>query len=180
MYIVDIEETLDDCYKCRSLANKVYWSSTSKNFLKLYKEYANKDYPVFARVGVNRCIITEKPIDVIKEEIKENLENISKQKNDKRVKRFETEINFIMMGLLSDEIVLNEIRYDDINKDFMNGEKERATIDVGKTTYVLSSSNYGIRYRPFRSVDFCSTYRSDYESLITDYESLITGLENQD
>ena len=48
MYIVDIEEKLDDCYKCKSLANKVYWSSISKSFLKLYKEYTNKDYPVFA------------------------------------------------------------------------------------------------------------------------------------
>ena len=170
MYIVDIEETLDDCYKCKSLADKVYWSSISKSFLKLYKEYTNKDYPVFARVGVNRCIITEKPIDVIKEEIKENLENISKQENDKRVKRFGTEINFIMMGLLSDEIVLNEIRYDDINKDFMNGEKERATVDVGRITYVLPDYNYGIRYNPFRRVDFYSVCRSDYASLITELE----------
>ena len=39
MYIIDIEETRDDCYKCKSLANKVYWSSISKSFLKLYKEY---------------------------------------------------------------------------------------------------------------------------------------------
>lgn len=156
MYIIDIKETRDDCYKCESLANKVYWSSISKGFLKLYKEYTNKDYPVFARVGVDRCIITEKPIDVIKEEIKENLENISKQENDRRVKRFKTEINFIMMGLLSDEIVLNEVRYDDINKDFMNGEKERATVDVEKTTYVLPHYNYSIRYNPFRRVDFYS------------------------
>lgn len=179
MYIVDIEKTLDDCYKCKSLADKVYWSSISKDFLKLYKEYTNKDYPVFARVGINRCIITEKPIDVIKEEIKENLENISKQKNDKRVKRFETEINFIMMGLLSDEIVLNEVHYDDINKDFMNGEKERATVDIGKTTYALSDCR-SIRYNSFEILDFYSVCRSDYTSILTDYASMIAELENQD
>ena len=168
MYIIDIEETRDDCYKCKSLANKVYWSPISKNFLKLYKEYTDEDYPVFARVGINRCIITEKPIDVIKEEIKENLENVSKQENDRRVKRFKPEINFIMMGLLSDEIVLNEVRYDDINKDFMNGEKERATVDVERTTYVLPHCNYGIIYNPFRRVDFYSVCRSDYTPIIAD------------
>ena len=166
MYIIDIEETRDDCYKCKSLANKVYWSSISKSFLKLYKEYTNENYPVFARVGINRCIITEKPINVIKEEIKENLENISKQENDRRVKRFKTEINFIMMGLLSDEIVLNEIRYDDTNKDFMNGEKERATVDVGKTTYVLPR----YRYNPFEILDFYSVCKSNYTSIITELE----------
>lgn len=176
MYIINIEETLDDCYKCKSLADKVYWSSISKSFLKLYKEYTNENYPVFARVGINRCIITEKPINVIKKEIRENLEKISKQENDKRVKRFRTEINFIMMGLLSDEIVLNEVRYNDINKDFMNGEKKRATVDAGRTTYVLPH----YRYNPFKVLDFYSVCRSDYTSIITDYASIIAELEDQD
>ena len=136
MYITDINKKVDDCYECSSLISRVYWDSSSKDFLRLYKEYTEEDYPVFAKIGTKN-IITEKPIEEIKKELKLNLENLSKQKHDKRIKRFKSNINFIMMGLENNEI----------DKDFMSGKKYKTMRDTYNTTWFTAYNP--VRYMPY-------------------------------
>ena len=123
MHIVDIKSKLDNCYECDGSPYKAYWYNISKEFLKIYKEYTGCDYPVYASIDDSKYIITEKPIEKIKEEIKENLEILYNQKNDKRVTRYKDVIVSIKLWLRNDAIVLKKISYEDINKDFMSGER---------------------------------------------------------
>lgn len=124
MHIVDIKRKLENCYECDISPYKAYWYDISKQFLKIYKEYTGCDYPVYASIDNSEYIITEKPIEKIKEEIKENLEILYNQKNDKRVIRYKDVINSIKLWLEleSDCIVLKKVNYEDINKDFMTGD----------------------------------------------------------
>lgn len=122
MYIVNIKSKLENCYECDESPYKAYWYNISKEFLKIYKEYTGCDYPVYASVDDSKYIITEKPIEKIKEEIKENLEILCNQKNDKRVIRYKDVIASITLWLESDCTVLKRVNYEDINKDFMTGE----------------------------------------------------------
>ncbi len=129
MYIVDIKRKLENCYECDGTPYKAYWYNISKEFLKIYKEYTDCDYPVYASIDNSKYIITEKPIEKIKEEIEENLEILQNQKNDKRVIRYKDVIASIRLWLESDCTVLKRVSYEDINKDFMTGEgvSERLT-----------------------------------------------------
>ncbi len=129
MYIVDIKRKLENCYECDGSPYKAYWYNISKEFLKIYKEYTDCDYPVYASIDNSKYIITEKPIEKIKEEIKENLKILYNQKNDKRVIRYKDVIASITLWLESDCTVLKRVSYEDINKDFMTGEgvSERLT-----------------------------------------------------
>lgn len=122
MYIVNIKRKLENCYECDCSPYKAYWYSISKEFLKIYKEYTDYDYPIYASVDDSKYIITEKPIEKIEEEIKENLEILYNQKNDKRVIRYKKVIGSIKLWLENDCIVLKKVNYEDINKDFMTGE----------------------------------------------------------
>ena len=85
----------------------------------------------------SKYIITEKPIEKIKEEIKENLEILYNQKNDKRVIRYKDVIASIKLWLENDCTVLKKVSYEDINKDFMTGERvsERLTSTICKDFY---------------------------------------------
>lgn len=129
MHIVNIKSKLEDCYECDGSPYKAYWYNISKEFLKIYKEYTDCDYPVYASMDNSKYIITEKPIEKIKEEIKENLEILYNQKNDKRVIRYKDVIASIKLWLENDCTVLKKVNYEDINKDFMTGERvsERLT-----------------------------------------------------
>ena len=122
MYIVNIKSKLENCYECDGSPYKAYWYNISKEFLKIYKEYTGCNYPVYASIDNSKYIITEKPIEKIKEEIKENLEILCNQKNDKRVIRYKDVIASIILWLESDCTVLKRVSYEDINKDFMTGE----------------------------------------------------------
>ena len=122
MYIVNIKRKLENCYECDGSPYKAYWHNISKEFLKIYKEYTGCDYPVYASIDNSKYIITEKPIEKIKEEIKENLKILYNQKNDKRVIRYKDVIASITLWLESDCTVLKRVNYEDINKDFMTGE----------------------------------------------------------
>jgi hypothetical protein len=129
LHIVNIKSKLEDCYECDGSPYKAYWYNISKEFLKIYKEYTDCDYPVYASMDNSKYIITEKPIEKIKEEIKENLEILYNQKNDKRVIRYKDVIASIKLWLENDCTVLKKVSYEDINKDFMTGEgvSERLT-----------------------------------------------------
>ena len=129
MHIVNIKSKLEDCYECDGSPYKAYWYNISKEFLKIYKEYTDCDYPVYASIDNPKYIITEKPIEKIKEEIKENLEILYNQKNDKRVIRYKDVIASIKLWLENDCTVLKKVNYEDINKGFMTGEgvSERLT-----------------------------------------------------
>lgn len=129
MHIVNIKSKLEDCYECDGSPYKAYWYNISKEFLKIYKEYTDCDYPVYASMDNSKYIITEKPIEKIKEEIKENLEILYNQKNDKRVIRYKDVIASIKLWTENDCTVLNKVSYEDINKGFMTGEgvSERLT-----------------------------------------------------
>lgn len=122
MYIVNIKSKLENCYECDGSPYKAYWYDISKEFLKIYKEYTGCDYPVYASIDNSKYIITEKPIEKIKEEIKENLGILYNQKNDKRVIRYKNVITSIRLWLEDDCTVLKRVSYEDINKDFMTGE----------------------------------------------------------
>lgn len=122
MHIVNIKSKLENCYECDGSPYKAYWYNISKEFLKIYKEYTGCDYPVYASIDDSKYIITEKPIEKIKEEIKENLEILYNQKNDKRVIRYKDVIASIRLWLENDCTVLKRVSYEDINKDFMTGE----------------------------------------------------------
>lgn len=137
MHIVNIKSKLEDCYECDGSPYKAYWYNISKEFLKIYKEYTDCDYPVYASVDNSKYIITEKPIEKIKEEIKENLEILYNQKNDKRVIRYKDVIASIKLWLENDCTVLKKVNYEDINKDFMTGERvsERLTSTICKDFY---------------------------------------------
>jgi hypothetical protein len=127
--IVNIKRKLENCYECDGSPYKAYWYNISKEFLKIYKEYTGCDYPVYASIDNSKYIITEKPIEKIKEEIEENLEILQNQKNDKRVIRYKDVIASIRLWLENDCTVLKRVSYEDINKDFMTGEgvSERLT-----------------------------------------------------
>ena len=129
MYIVNIKSKLENCYECDGSPYKAYWYDISKEFLKIYKEYTGCDYPVYASIDNSKYIITEKPIEKKKEEIKENLGILYNQKNDKRVIRYKNVITSIRLWLEDDCTVLKRVSYEDINKDFMTGEgvSERLT-----------------------------------------------------
>lgn len=129
MRIVNIKRKLENCYECDGSPYKAYWYNISKEFLKIYKEYTGCDYPVYASIDNSKYIITEKPIEKIKEEIEENLEILQNQKNDKRVIRYKDVIASIRLWLENDCTVLKRVNYEDINKDFMTGEgvSERLT-----------------------------------------------------
>lgn len=156
MYIVDIKSKLENCYECDGSPYKAYWYNISKEFLKIYKEYTGCDYPVYASIDGSKYIITEKPIEKIKEEIKENLEILYNQKNDKRVIRYKDVIASIRLWLENDCTVLKRVSYEDINKDFMTGEgvSERLTSickDFYKWTHIpcmwtSSDDIYSFRY----------------------------------
>lgn len=156
MYIVDIKSKLENCYECDGSPYKAYWYNISKEFLKIYKEYTGCDYPVYASIDDSKYIITEKPIEKIKEEIKENLEILYNQKNDKRVIRYKDVIASIRLWLENDCTVLKRVSYEDINKDFMTGEgvSERLTSickDFYKWTHIpcmwtSSDDIYSFRY----------------------------------
>lgn len=156
MYIVDIKSKLENCYECDGSPYKAYWYNISKEFLKIYKEYTGCDYPVYASIDDSKYIITEKPIEKIKEEIKENLEILYNQKNDKRVIRYKDVIASIRLWLENDCTVLKRVSYEDINKDFMTGEEvfERLTSIYKdfyrslRIPYVWTSSDdiYNFRY----------------------------------
>lgn len=156
MHIVDIKSKLDNCYECDGSPYKAYWYNISKEFLKIYKEYTGCDYPVYASIDGSKYIITEKPIEKIKEEIKENLEILYNQKNDKRVIRYKDVIASIRLWLENDCTVLKRVSYEDINKDFMTGEgvSERLTSickDFYKWTHIpcmwtSSDDIYSFRY----------------------------------
>ena len=156
MHIVDIKSKLDNCYECDGSPYKAYWYNISKEFLKIYKEYTGCDYPVYASIDGSKYIITEKPIEKIKEEIKENLEILYNQKNDKRVIRYKDVIISIRLWLENDCTVLKRVSYEDINKDFMTGEgvSERLTSickDFYKWTHIpcmwtSSDDIYSFRY----------------------------------
>ena len=137
MHIVNIKSKLEDCYECDGSPYKAYWYNISKEFLKIYKEYTDCDYPVYASMDNSKYIITEKPIEKIKEEIKENLETLYNQKNDKRVIRYKDVIASIKLWLENDCTVLKKVSYEDINKDFMTGERvsERLTSTICKDFY---------------------------------------------
>lgn len=137
MHIVNIRSKLEDCYECDGSPYKAYWYNISKEFLKIYKEYTDCDYPVYASMDNSKYIITEKPIEKIKEEIKENLEILYNQKNDKRVIRYKDVIASIKLWLENDCTVLKKVSYEDINKDFMTGERvsERLTSTICKDFY---------------------------------------------
>lgn len=137
MHIVNIKSKLEDCYECDGSPYKAYWYNISKEFLKIYKEYTDCDYPVYASMDNSKYIITEKPIEKIKEEIKENLEILYNQKNDKRVIRYKDVIASIKLWLENDCTVLKKVSYEDINKDFMTGEgvSERLTSTICKDFY---------------------------------------------
>lgn len=137
MHIVNIRSKLEDCYECDGPPYKAYWYNISKEFLKIYKEYTDCDYPVYASMDNSKYIITEKPIEKIKEEIKENLEILYNQKNDKRVIRYKDVIASIKLWLENDCTVLKKVSYEDINKDFMTGERvsERLTSTICKDFY---------------------------------------------
>lgn len=137
MHIVNIRSKLEDCYECDGSPYKAYWYNISKEFLKIYKEYTDCDYPVYASMDNSKYIITEKPIEKIKEEIKENLEILYNQKNDKRVIRYKDVIASIKLWLENDCTVLKKVNYEDINKDFMTGERvsERLTSTICKDFY---------------------------------------------
>lgn len=137
MHIVNIKSKLEDCYECDDSPYKVYWYNISKEFLKIYKEYTDCDYPVYASMDNSKYIITEKPIEKIKEEIKENLEILYNQKNDKRVIRYKDVIASIKLWLENDCTVLKKVSYEDINKDFMTGERvsERLTSTICRDFY---------------------------------------------
>lgn len=137
MHIVNIRSKLEDCYECDGSPYKAYWYNISKEFLKIYKEYTDCDYPVYASMDNSKYIITEKPIEKIKEEIKENLEILYNQKNDKRVIRYKDAIASIKLWLENDCTVLKKVSYEDINKDFMTGERvsERLTSTICKDFY---------------------------------------------
>lgn len=137
MHIVNIKSKLEDCYECDDSPYKAYWYNISKEFLKIYKEYTDCDYPVYASMDNSKYIITEKPIEKIKEEIKENLEILYNQKNDKRVIRYKDVIASIKLWLENDCTVLKKVSYEDINKDFMTGERvsERLTSTICKDFY---------------------------------------------
>lgn len=137
MHIVNIKSKLEDCYECDGSPYKAYWYNISKEFLKIYKEYTDCDYPVYASMDNSKYIITEKPIEKIKEEIKENLEILYNQKNDKRVIRYKDVIASIKLWLENDCTVLKKVSYEDINKDFMTGERvsERLTSTICKDFY---------------------------------------------
>lgn len=137
MHIVNIKSKLEDCYECDGSPYKAYWYNISKEFLKIYKEYTDCDYPVYASMDNSKYIITEKPIEKIKEEIKENLEILYNQKNDKRVIRYKDVIASIKLWLENDCTVLKKVNYEDINKDFMTGERvsERLTSTICKDFY---------------------------------------------
>ena len=129
MRIVNIKRKLENCYECDGSPYKAYWYNISKEFLKIYKEYTGCDYPVYASIDNSKYIITEKPIEKKKEEIKENLGILYNQKNDKRVIRYKNVITSIRLWLEDDCTVLKRVSYEDINKDFMTGEgvSERLT-----------------------------------------------------
>jgi hypothetical protein len=137
LHIVNIKSKLEDCYECDGSPYKAYWYNISKEFLKIYKEYTDCDYPVYASMDNSKYIITEKPIEKIKEEIKENLEILYNQKNDKRVIRYKDVIASIKLWLENDCTVLKKVNYEDINKDFMTGERvsERLTSTICKDFY---------------------------------------------
>lgn len=137
MHIVNTRSKLEDCYECDGSPYKAYWYNISKEFLKIYKEYTDCDYPVYASMDNSKYIITEKPIEKIKEEIKENLEILYNQKNDKRVIRYKDVIASIKLWLENDCTVLKKVSYEDINKDFMTGERvsERLTSTICKDFY---------------------------------------------
>ena len=137
MHIVNIKSKLEDCYECDDSPYKAYWYNISKEFLKIYKEYTDCDYPVYASIDNSKYIITEKPIEKIKEEIKENLEILYNQKNDKRVIRYKDVIASIKLWLENDCTVLKKVSYEDINKDFMTGERvsERLTSTICRDFY---------------------------------------------
>lgn len=137
MHIVNIRSKLEDCYECDGSPYKAYWYNISKEFLKIYKEYTDCDYPVYASMDNSKYIITKKPIEKIKEEIKENLEILYNQKNDKRVIRYKDVIASIKLWLENDCTVLKKVSYEDINKDFMTGERvsERLTSTICKDFY---------------------------------------------
>ena len=137
MHIVNIRSKLEDCYECDGSPYKAYWYNISKEFLKIYKEYTDCDYPVYASMDNSKYIITEKPIEKTKEEIKENLEILYNQKNDKRVIRYKDVIASIKLWLENDCTVLKKVSYEDINKDFMTGERvsERLTSTICKDFY---------------------------------------------
>lgn len=137
MHIVNIKSKLENCYECDGSPYKAYWYNISKEFLKIYKEYTGCDYPVYASMDNSKYIITEKPIEKIKEEIKENLEILYNQKNDKRVIRYKDVIASIKLWLENDCTVLKKVSYEDINKDFMTGERvsERLTSTICKDFY---------------------------------------------
>ena len=74
LHIVDIKSKLDNCYECDGSPYKAYWYNISKEFLKIYKEYTGCDYPVYASIDGSKYIITEKPIEKIKEEVRDKMQ----------------------------------------------------------------------------------------------------------
>ncbi len=160
MHIVDIKSKLDNCYECDGSPYKAYWYNISKEFLKIYKEYTGCDYPVYASIDGSKYIITEKPIEKIKEEIKENLEILYNQKNDKRVIRYKDVIASIRLWLENDCTVLKRVSYEDINKDFMTGEGVSERL-----TSIWSDSQKELRI-PF--IDAPSIYLSSFSYIDND------------
>ena len=154
MYILDIKDRLEDCYECAVSPYKTYWHDISEGFLKVYKEYTGCDYPIYASIGSSRYIITEKPIEKIKKEIRENLEVLSSQKNDKRIIIYEDIICCIRTWLINDKVVLKKVDYEDIDKGFMTGEgvaKKFLSLEYKYSPFFVLDSNECIYHAPTRN-----------------------------
>lgn len=154
MYILEVYKKLNDSYTCKGTIDRVYWNGKKDIFLKVYKEYTGCDYPKFAKVEMGEQIITEKPIEEIKKEIKGNLNKLKQYTNDKRVSLLEDCIEYISLALENGYIVLNKVSFYEIDKTFMSG----------KVTNVERFKTRFISYQDFKNL---------YEFITTEYETML-------
>lgn len=138
MYIFKINSEEKNKYYRVSNLDKIYWWRNRDTFLKLYEEYIGEKYPVFSRINSDSAfstyIITEKDERELKEKIEKNVQTLLSYTNDKRIKRMYADIEFIIRIINGGFLVLNEVPFADISKEFMTGEKQKVST-YRNTTY---------------------------------------------
>lgn len=154
MFILEVYKKLNDSYMCKGTIDRVYWNRKKDIFLKVYKNYTGCDYPKFAKVEMGEQIITEKPIEEVKEEIKENLNKLKQYTNDRRVSLLEDCIEYIFLALENGYIVLNKVSFYEIDKTFMSGK-------------VTNVERLKARFMSFQDLN-----DSLYEYIVTGYETI--------
>ena len=159
MYLLEVYKRLNDSYICKEIINEVYWNCKKETFLKVYKEYIGCDYPKFAEVETGKRIITEKSIEEIEKELKENLNILKQYANDRRVLMLNDCIEHIFLALKNGYIILNKVSFNEIDKTFMSG----------KVTNVEKLKTKSMPYQTLTE-ELYKTIIMEYEEMFNNYQ----------